>query len=208
MQSVVTHRTRRLPIEAEASGRTQNWRVQLFELQVNVANEGLVRRGRMRTITLITGVLIVAVLAALAVSRFRERVTVTSLSPDERTRAWVVELPRFIDRNFDVRVEDLATGKLHTVFTSPDEGRPVGSERIVWAADSSQFLLLGRHFYVLPKGRSTNGESLYLLYDLRTDELWSNAAQQTKYPAFRKEDLADTWGAILPSDLLPARESP
>jgi len=163
------------------------------------------KRRSIHTIILTTSALVVGVLIGAAGTGFGERVTVASLSPDEGKRAWVVELPRFVDRNFDIRIEDLETGDLETVFTSPDEGRPVGSERIVWATDSSRFLLLGRHFYVLPEGRLSTGESLYLLYDLRTGELWSNAAQQTEYPAFRQEDLTGTPGTFLPSDLIPTR---
>jgi hypothetical protein len=166
-----------------------------------------VKRVRVRTIILTGSVLIVGVLVGLAGSYFGERVTVISLSPDETTRVWVVELPRFIDRNFAVRVEDLQAGNLKTIFTSPDEGRPIGSERIVWATDSSRFLLLGRHFYVRPEGKLASGESLYLLYDLRTGDLWSNAAQQTKYPAFMQEDLTGTPDAFWLSDLFPARSS-
>ncbi|MDH3274880.1 MAG: hypothetical protein OEM99_10120 [Gammaproteobacteria bacterium] len=152
----------------------------------------------MRTVILITGVLIIGVLIGLAGARFGEQVTVASLAPDEATRVWVVELPRFIDRNFAVRVEDLETGNLTTIFTSPDEGRPVGSERIVWATDGSRFVLLGRHFYVHPEASLPSGESLYLLYDLRSGELWSNAAQQTELPTFSREDLAATqWRGAL-----------
>ena len=114
----------------------------------------------MRTVILITGVLIIGVLIGLAGARFGEQVTVASLAPDEATRVWVVELPRFIDRNFAVRVEDLETGNLTTIFASPDEGRPVGSERIVWAADSSRFVLVGRYFYVHPEASLPSGESL------------------------------------------------
>lgn len=147
---------------------------------------------RMRTSIITAGVLIVGVLIGFAGARFGERVTVVSLSPDDATRAWVVELPRFIDRNIAVKVEDIASGKVTTVFTSPDEGRPVGSERIVWAADSSRFVLLGRHFYVLPEARLPGGESLYLLYDIRSGKLWSNAAQQTRVPAFSGGDLEGT----------------
>jgi len=60
-----------------------------------------------------------------------EQVTLTSLSPDDAVRVNVVELPHFVDRNFDLRLEKFVNraGKAEVVFTSPDEGAPPGSER-------------------------------------------------------------------------------
>lgn len=147
---------------------------------------------RSRSVIITVGVLTLGILIGIAGARFGEKVTLASLSPDEMSRVQIIELPRFIDRNIAVRVEEMATGNETTIFTSPDEGRPAGSERIVWAADSSRFVLLGRHFYALPEARLPGGESLYLLYDLRSGKLWSNAAQQTRLPAFSRGDLEGT----------------
>jgi hypothetical protein len=123
----------------------------------------------------------IGLLTGLAFSfRGRERVTVTSLSPDEKTRVLLVELPFRIDRNFELRVESLdRTGEMRTVFRSPDEGRPEGSERILWSGDGRQFILLGRHFYVEPDAVLPSGEQLYLHYNLDTGQVQCNARQET-----------------------------
>jgi hypothetical protein len=57
-------------------------------------------------------------------------------------RVILVERPTFIARNFEVWLENIDSGRERTVFRSPDAGRPVGSERIVWSVDGSRFLLL------------------------------------------------------------------
>ena len=69
---------------------------------------------------------------------------------------------------------------------------------IVWAKDSSQFVLLGRQFYVVEGARLTNGESLYLLYDIRSGQLWCNANQQDKAENFSPKNLDGiAWGGTL-----------
>lgn len=119
----------------------------------------------------------------------QERVTVTSPSPDGRLRVRVVEVwAGMIDRNFEVRIEDVATGTMRTVFLSPDEGRPEGTERIIWAADGSRFVLVGRHFYA-DAPRLPSGESLYLMHDVATGRTWCNSKQQAAAPAF-------SWGDV------------
>ena len=123
-----------------------------------------------------------------------ERVTLTSLSPDDAVRASVVERPTFLDRNFELRLEHLGREprKAAVIFVSPDEGRPEGSERIVWSADGSRFLLLGRHFYAnaaAPRFGADRGEVAYLMYDLPTGRLWCNAKQQRSHPPFTWDDL-------------------
>ena len=120
----------------------------------------------------------------LALAAFgRENVTLVSLSPDDRMRVRIVERNDWLDRIFEVRLEDLSEGSSSTLFQSPDEGRPVGSERIVWSPDSRRFALLGRHFYHLGEGAAQpDGESLYLVYDLDSGKLRCNSRQQATYP--------------------------
>ncbi|MGL4419953.1 MAG: hypothetical protein ACRCZF_04750 [Gemmataceae bacterium] len=127
--------------------------------------------------------------AARGCSIFERPVTVTSLSPDDAHRVAVVELPAFIDRNFEVRLEGIGSGQVRTVFRSPDEGRPVGSERVVWAADGSRFLLLGRHFFVTDAGKLPSGEQAYLMVDVRSGQLWCNASQQRAHAGFGPAEL-------------------
>ncbi|MFI5380009.1 MAG: hypothetical protein ACHRHE_11985 [Tepidisphaerales bacterium] len=123
----------------------------------------------------------------------REQVTLTSLSPDETTRVRLVEIPAgMVDRNFELRVENLAARTVTTVFRSPDEGLPEGSERIVWASDGSRFFLVGRRFVVNDAARLPTGESLYLMYDLATHRTWCNATQQSQFPSFSRQDVENT----------------
>ena len=119
---------------------------------------------------------------------FIRPVTLTSLSPDDALRVALIELPRF-DRNFELRLQDVRTGTTRTVCESPDEGRPVGSERIVWSTDSSRFLLLGRRFRVRPPGILSHGEQAYLMMDVRSGQLWCNATQQSAHPGFGIAEL-------------------
>ena len=125
--------------------------------------------------------------AGVAWSR-REGVTLVSLSPDDRLRVQLVEVSTWIDRNFQIRLERLPRGTVETLFRSPDEGRPEGSERIVWSPDSRRFALLGRHFFVREGTPSRGGESLYLLCDVASGKLWCNASQAG--PPFAAEDAA------------------
>lgn len=119
---------------------------------------------------------------------FDRPVTLTSLSPDDTLRVALIELPRF-DRNFQLRLQDTRTGKTRTVFESPDEGRPIGSERIVWSTDSSRFIVLGRRFRVRPSGILSYGEQAYLMMDVRSGQLWCNATQKTAHPGFGVAEL-------------------
>jgi hypothetical protein len=136
-----------------------------------------------KRVAYILGLLLASALGVLGTcavfsSRSHERVTLVSLSPDDKTRVWLVELPQLIDRNFELRLESVEKpGTMRTVFRSPDEGRPVGSERVLWSGDGRKFVLLGRHFYTERNAALSNGEQLYLLYDLDTTELRCNATQ-------------------------------
>jgi len=116
-------------------------------------------------------------------------ISLTSTSPDRKYSVSIVELDVFIDRNFEIRITDTATGNTRTLFKSPDEGRPVGTERIVWSLDSTRFFLMGRQFFVKEGTADINGQDLYLMFDTETNRLWCNARQQTKYPAFAISDI-------------------
>jgi hypothetical protein len=100
----------------------------------------------------------------------------------------LVERPGF-DRNFELRLTQVRTGEARTVFQSPDEGRPSGSERIVWSADGSRFLLLGRHFFVTERAKLAGGEQAYLMMDVRSGQQWCNASQQPRLPGFGVDEL-------------------
>lgn len=141
---------------------------------------------RTKAIRLAAPLLLIA-LVAVAVVAFqwilRDRTTVTSLSPDDRVRARLVERPGWIDRNFDVILERLDDGTKTVVFSSPDEGRPEGSERFLWSRDGTMLLLVGRHFIVRPPSMALEtGETVYLLYHLPSRRTWCNSEQQARFP--------------------------
>jgi len=119
-----------------------------------------------------------------------EQVTLTSLSPVDRVRVSLVEKPRGpVDRNFELRIDGSGVSP-KTIFESPDEGAPAGSERIIWASDSSRFVLVGRHFFVKAAARLPEGETIYLMYDIPTGRLWCNSSQQSRVPSFGLDELA------------------
>lgn len=116
-----------------------------------------------------------------------------SVSPDETKTVSLFELDRF-DQNFELQLKTTTT---ETIFKSPDEGRPVGTEKIVWSDSSRYFLLIGKHFHLSSdwvNAKLPSGEMLYLLYDTQTRELWCNA-EQHQGPRFSLADLLakDKW---------------
>jgi hypothetical protein len=136
------------------------------------------------------GVVLTIVATSLPFSHPREQVTLTSLAPDERLRVRLVEAPsNFIDRNFELRLEQMDGRTTKALFRSPDEGMPEGSERIVWAADSSRFVLVGRHFELRDAPRLPTGESLYLMCEVATGRVWCNSQQQEQFPPFSLREL-------------------
>jgi hypothetical protein len=139
----------------------------------------------------VTVVLVVLASLLLAVTLARApATTVVSLAPNEKLRVHLVELRWRLDRNFELRLENVATGATTVIFSSPDEGVPIGSERVLWSRDSSRVLLVGRHFSLARDERIASGEALYLLYDARTGEAWCNASQQRRLPSFTYADVA------------------
>lgn len=107
-----------------------------------------------------------------------ERLTLISVSPDDSTRALLVEPRSFIDRNFEVRIQEEGKSPI-TIYRSPDEDKPAGSERIIWSRDGSQFMLVGRHFISrrFDDFKLKNGEILYLMYNTKTKQMychWQN----------------------------------
>ena len=121
------------------------------------------------------------------------RVTTMLFSPDESMRAVLVEKRSFIDRNFEIRLEWWGSGGATSrtiIFSSPDEGRPVGTERFLWSRDSGKLLLVGKHFFTADDARLPTGEYLYFLYDVATGTKRCNASQGGLYPPFTLSDTA------------------
>lgn len=94
-----------------------------------------------------------------------------------------------IDRNFILFIRDLEGGGAEKeIFRSPDEGRPIGTERFYWSTDSAYVLLAGNHFY------TTGGQGLkledgadpYLLYRQDDGMIWCEADQGAYKPIPRE----------------------
>lgn len=118
---------------------------------------------------------------------FADSTTSQSLSPDERYRVYLVEskpnLPLRIDRNVKLYLATLDDYK-HEIeradlFVSPDEGRPIGSERFLWSRDSAYLLLVGKHFFVATDLPIADGEQAYFLYHVPSKRSWCNSRQAT-----------------------------
>jgi len=86
----------------------------------------------------------------------------------------MVEYPSRLDRNFYLRLRHVTWKTNAIIFDSPDEGLPVGKDRIVWSRDNSRMVLIGRHFFVGDAARLTNGEAIYLLYDIKSGNIRCN----------------------------------
>ncbi len=130
-----------------------------------------------------------------------ETITASSVSPDGKTRVLLIEKDDGrMDRNFVVILEECSATtpkrfllvKIRYInsllFSSPDEGRPPGTERFVWSKDGQFILLVGKEFFTTGE-RLQSGELLYLLYDTKSGILRCNARQQGKYSPFTRRDV-------------------
>ena len=122
-------------------------------------------------------------------------VTVNSASPDGKWRALLIEFDDRsfeIDRNFEVLLEDAAVSppQRRVLFSSPDEGRPIGTERVIWSKDSKHLVLIGKQFFVKSRSEAVAGDLLYLLVDVQPEKSRCNSHQQIKYAPFTVADLA------------------
>jgi hypothetical protein len=95
-----------------------------------------------------------------------------------------------VDRNFTIRLESRDEGEIRTVFSSPDEGMPEGTERFIWSGDSQYVLLVGSHFFVERSVAVGHSEQAYLLLHLPTKRVWCNS-RQTSLPRLTQDVLSD-----------------
>ena len=118
-------------------------------------------------------------------------VATAAASPSGR---WAAEVrqPRlvFLDRNFEVFLTDRRTGAERRVFVSQDQSPLVKEERLVWAADSRAFALVGDDYYVVPGAALPSGSTLFLTYDLPTGTLRCNTDHARPLPATPPADPA------------------
>lgn len=152
----------------------------------------------------VVSILFMGVILSLASCSKQPAPTTSSTSPDGRFRLELVEIARRgipADRNFDIVLIDLAADDARQIlFSSPDEGHPVGTEAFIWNQASTVALLAGRHFYLderhAIKGR--DGRTAYLLLDLESMKIRCNASQ-VELDRFSETDLeAAGFGGWLP----------
>jgi len=125
--------------------------------------------------------------------RQEDEPSLISQSEDKAYRVTIVEHLGRMDRNFAIWVERMRDGYTTNIFESPDEGRPIGTERIIWNREHTQFVLVGREFFV-ENGPRIQIETPYLLYDLPSGKLWCNAAQRSA-PRFTLDNLTNWTGS-------------
>ncbi len=111
-------------------------------------------------------------------TKFGSETTTSRLSPDETLRARLVEYApsRGLNRQIEVQIDSLIDGTSTRIYGSPDEGRPEGTERLIWSKDGKWLLLVGRHFFVKEDLFLDNGDQLYLLYNVPLRKSWNNSA--------------------------------
>ena len=146
--------------------------------------------GGIAVIGLILAIPVLAAFGFFKGSRGRT-ISASATSPDIQWRAFLVEFDDGrIDRNFEVYLETVRTKERRAIFSSPDEGRPAGTERFIWSKDSRFLLLVGRHFEIADSAdRLSTDETLYLLHDLQTGTTRCNARQQNKLAPFLKSEV-------------------
>ncbi len=106
-----------------------------------------------------------------------------SKSPDGRYEVVIYEKVIFIDRNFDLRLIDHTEQTKRVIFSSPDEGRPIGTEQIEWSTDGTYFLLTGEEFYLQEEDEilMEDKRQAYILFHLPSDQLWCASSAISYY---------------------------
>lgn len=148
---------------------------------------------RKNAATLITGIAIV-LLVGCGKAKPKLVLSKAATSPDGNARVSLFEQTGLIDRNFEVRIESSQI-EARTIFSSPDEGKPIGDERFIWSSDSRMVILVGKHFLVAPRFENGRGEVLYFAYDVQAGRSWCNSSQTAGVGTFSPTDLLGmaTW---------------
>lgn len=102
---------------------------------------------------------------------WQDRLISTSLSPDRSVRVLLVEASS-IERNIDVYIQQKSKSPT-LIYRTGDLSTFIGSERVVWTNDSSQFVLLSRMVNRSSESADLKtGESLLLIYDRSVQKLY------------------------------------
>jgi hypothetical protein len=95
------------------------------------------------------------------------------------------------DSHFEIQITSGNTNnaQVQTIYRSPDEGGV--TPRLLWSDDSRYLLVVGKNLGVGPKDGTDTGEWLYLLYDLKKNEVRCNSIQlSVPINRFDFDDLA------------------
>ncbi|MCK6472190.1 MAG: hypothetical protein L6R28_10630 [Planctomycetes bacterium] len=133
-----------------------------------------VRRTLLAVVLLGCATVVLGSLYAVWEARVPDRV---AKAPDGRREIVLRELTGAfrIDRNFILYIRDLEGGGAEKeIFRSPDEGRPIGTERFYWPTDSAYVLLAGKHFTRVGSSdmKLEDGVDPYLLYRVDDGKIW------------------------------------
>jgi hypothetical protein len=117
--------------------------------------------------------------------------TIIRLSPDETMLADLGE-PQVLfnpDRYVSIRLMKLHDRKWSVIHHSGDEGRPEGTERLIWSKDGKWLLVVGRHFFVKEDLFLDNGDQLYFLHHVPSGKSWLNSASETQLPVLNADAI-------------------
>jgi hypothetical protein len=156
----------------------------------------------MKTMMISMAAAIATILFAIGPMRWcADSITTQSLSPDDTYRIYLTEskpnLPLTIDRNFKLSLAILDKDDKHeiareTLYISPDEGKPIGSERFIWSKDSKYVLLVGKHFFVATDLQVGHDEQAYFLYHAPSKRSWCNSQQaKGKHGILTEDELRE-----------------
>lgn len=131
-----------------------------------------------------------------------------TLSPDGTQRIVIRQRrPITLDRNFRIVLIDEATKDEREIFYSLDQLPTISQEHVVWSADGRYFALIGDGYYVLPGSQLPNGLTIFLVYDLETDQVYCNTHYvDRKLPRVTIEEAVGIFGKEALDVTPPARE--
>ena len=123
----------------------------------------------------------------------RPRATVLRLSPDERTRASLVEVGDGTggEREVSFRLERTSDrGEAFRLDLPGVAGGVAGTERLIWSRDGTRVVLVGRHFFGHADLMLAGGDELFLLHDVTSGRTWINSAADLRLPPLTADQIS------------------
>lgn len=126
----------------------------------------------------IASCLLMVIMLRFLILRTKSGEVLRKRSPDGNRTVVVEELNnQLVDHNLIISIQDEGTGNKKTIFKTPDEGKPSGTEKIFWSDDGDFLLLVGKNFFVVDEAMVNDETALYLMYRVSTGEVWCNSSQ-------------------------------